>query len=1291
MTIFSVIVLAGQDASDIRTTIASATTGRPYGTVDCVILCPNAESYPDTGLKTVTADGTDYGITEALRRCARGARGDMMIVLRAGTRLVPGALETVSRKRLETRSPLIAGMTVVGGTGPSDAPGEERRAAPLSLGVLFGPLPFAPEATFVTPALFLKAGPWRPEATNGSFARFLAHIAAEGIEGCVLDTPLVATRAPISQATPAADQSRLDESFPELPLAATDAERISAILNGTPATDATDLTARFRSAKFNIALALELERQNRRDEALTLFRDVDWARGPVQIVHTASPRDRAPLFTVLIATFNAARDLPATLRSIENQNRTDIECIVIDGGSRDDTLKVVAEWPHVVSHCISQPDSGLYDALNKGLSLARGVLIGVVGAGDCYLPGGLQAVANAHYRHDTDVYGGQTLELRNDGTLHKRKDEPWGLNAFVSGGPVGHNGMFATRRAYDRVGYFGKTYPMAEDTRWMHRAIHAGCTFTYVPQPVVMFPLTGMSNSNPDLVWQEAHGLIAENFPELDLDRDDALALLFGARGWKPAETVKPVVQKHDHLQLNISMAEALRAENTPLETMLDIFDGIKWDSAAPLYRKNGLRFQNHENAHQPLLSIVLPSYNVGDLIGRTLISILTQDYEDFEVIVVDDGGPDHTLAVARAFAVLDGRVKILSQPNGGLAQARLSGLGIATGQYVWFVDSDDHLRDNSLGRICTVLRKESPDAYLINYAFIDEDDVIRNDRVAPSGITGMVWNPVRSEKIYASIAGWSAQTWRFIVKRDVIDAHGLTFPVGYYYEDHHFALKLVSVVKTIFIDPAVSYYYLQRTGSIMTVRSRRVFDFLHIRRICLNFLTEAGLLSRMPGLALTYALPSMFIEHLVDDAFKGEFVNAILGDLTDEELLLICKFGGNAEYDLIREYSTGWLDNLPRWRKGTKYHAYMCRSKSTPIQATQAIEDLHPLSRTLKPSQLMGLWDVEDGRSILNAPASFAWSVGQHVFARTDLKGYSRPVFHIKFRNLIPEQVIVFETRRFISTYPCIDADIEMERSYAFPLDMSEGDAVVHIRALKTLHTPSRDMGFIIESIDIFDEDLSTHLPDLPPVVVTNPIVAGKDSHTAGLHVDVRVQHENRPYVIVGERCDVGGTFVFERGTGSIRIGDGSSIGGGCLLICTQPEGIKIGRNVMLSWDVVVNDSNSHSLDRTMRENDADDWRMGVQAGRMGAFKTWQDVVSAPVVIGDGVWIGFGATIAKGVTIGDGAIIASQSVVTKDVPPYSVVGGNPAKILKQGQFPPAAGHSPVASSINIIPISKQS
>ena len=163
---------------------------------------------------------------------------------------------------------------------------------------------------------------------------------------------------------------------------------------------------------------------------------------------------------------------------------------------------------------------------------------------------------------------------------------------------------------------------------------------------------------------------------------------------------------------------------------------------------------------------------------------------------------------------------------------------------------------------------------------------------------------------------------------------------------------------------------------------------------------------------------------------------------------------------------------------------------------------------------------------------------------------------------------------------------------------------------------------------------------------------------------VDVRLQSEQRNYLVVGNYSLVGGQYVFERGIGTVTIGDYSSIGHGTMIICTQQDGIKIGSQVLISWDVTIIDSNSHPLDPELRANDAFDWLSGVSSGHYGAFKDWHGVTSAPIIIEDRAWVGFGATIMKGVTVGQGAVVAAKSVVTKDVAPFTIVAGNPARFI---------------------------
>ena len=136
-------------------------------------------------------------------------------------------------------------------------------------------------------------------------------------------------------------------------------------------------------------------------------------------------------------------------------------------------------------------------------------------------------------------------------------------------------------------------------------------------------------------------------------------------------------------------------------------------------------------------------------------------------------------------------------------------------------------------------------------------------------------------------------------------------------------------------------------------------------------------------------------------------------------------------------------------------------------------------------------------------------------------------------------------------------------------------------------------------------------------------------------------------------------GTLCIEKGAVNARllVGDNVYIGDDCIISCL--EHIKIGEYVMLAHGVQIFDNDSHQLDASMREQD-----FRTLSGRSPIPR--QPVAKAPIIIGDRVWIGFNTAIMKAVTIGEGAIIGAMSVVTKDIPAWTLVAGNPAKIIKE-------------------------
>jgi acetyltransferase-like isoleucine patch superfamily enzyme len=136
-------------------------------------------------------------------------------------------------------------------------------------------------------------------------------------------------------------------------------------------------------------------------------------------------------------------------------------------------------------------------------------------------------------------------------------------------------------------------------------------------------------------------------------------------------------------------------------------------------------------------------------------------------------------------------------------------------------------------------------------------------------------------------------------------------------------------------------------------------------------------------------------------------------------------------------------------------------------------------------------------------------------------------------------------------------------------------------------------------------------------------------------------------------------GVLCIERGAenAQLMVGDYVYIGDDCIISCLQH--IEIGKLVMLAHGAQIFDNDSHPLDANSRELDYLNL-----IGRSPGPR--QPVSKAPVIIGDRVWIGFNSAIMKAVTLGEGAIVAAMSVVTKDVPAWTMVAGNPARVIRE-------------------------
>lgn len=210
-------------------------------------------------------------------------------------------------------------------------------------------------------------------------------------------------------------------------------------------------------------------------------------------------------------------------------------------------------------------------------------------------------------------------------------------------------------------------------------------------------------------------------------------------------------------------------------------------------------------------VSIIVPIYNVEKYIKRCLDSIINQTLKDIEIILIDDGSKDTSGSICDEYASQDNRISVIHKENGGLSDARNTGVKRATSDYVLFVDSDDYIKENMVERLYELLVDHQVDMSVCGVynvyssgekAQCDVLEEFQCDNITAFG------HIMVGEKIPGTICNK-------LIKREI--AQELLFPVGRLYEDAFYTTQLMQRVKSVVVTTEPMYYYFHRVGSITT------------------------------------------------------------------------------------------------------------------------------------------------------------------------------------------------------------------------------------------------------------------------------------------------------------------------------------------------------------------------------------------------------------------------------------------------------------------------------------------
>lgn len=198
--------------------------------------------------------------------------------------------------------------------------------------------------------------------------------------------------------------------------------------------------------------------------------------------------------SIITATFNSGRYLEQCLESIYSQGE-EVEHVVIDGGSTDETLSILSRYRDRIGHLISEPDRGISDAFNKGISLCSGDIIGIVSSDDYLLPGALRALRLDWARHGpSDVIFGNIVFLDRWGDVVVRPDPS--LESIWSRQPLKHAAMFIARSAYEKHGRYSCDWRCAMDYELTLRFHVQRCSFRYLDADLAAVRPGGFSYKN---------------------------------------------------------------------------------------------------------------------------------------------------------------------------------------------------------------------------------------------------------------------------------------------------------------------------------------------------------------------------------------------------------------------------------------------------------------------------------------------------------------------------------------------------------------------------------------------------------------------------------------------------------------------------------------------------------------------------------------------------------------------------------------------------------------------------
>jgi glycosyltransferase involved in cell wall biosynthesis len=292
----------------------------------------------------------------------------------------------------------------------------------------------------------------------------------------------------------------------------------------------------------------------------------------------------------------------------------------------------------------------------------------------------------------------------------------------------------------------------------------------------------------------------------------------------------------------------------------------------------------------EPLISIVIPVYNVEKYLRECLDSVVNQTMREIQIICVNDGSTDSSPAILEEYAQKDKRIEVIHQKNAGVSAARNAAYPYLKGEYTLFIDSDDWVDLQLCKKVYQKMKESEADVVLFSYVIIGDG----KGKHFFSGITpeDKIYDKEKKKILHYTAA--AGKVW----KTDFLLKNHLFFPEGVFYEDTVVYWQGILLAEKISVLPEELYYYRQREGSTTHKDDETTFDLFAVYRQIEMFLKENGYYSRYRNIFLEQKLGGIHYRYFqIKDELKQVFCQKIREIIGTEEKEFIKKLS-------IREFN---------------------------------------------------------------------------------------------------------------------------------------------------------------------------------------------------------------------------------------------------------------------------------------------------------------------------------------------------------------------------------------------------